>query len=42
MTVKVGDSAVLHAKRQQVADLGDAFGKKGSWIWGMESNQLLE
>ena len=38
MTVKVGDSAVLHAKRQRVADLGDAFGKKGKLDLGMESS----
>ena len=29
VAVEAGDTAVLHAERQQVADLGDAFGEKG-------------
>ncbi len=35
VAVEVGDAAVLHAKRQQVADPGDAFWKKwklGLWM----------
>jgi hypothetical protein len=33
IAVEVGDAAVLHAKRQQVADPGDAFWKK--WKLGL-------
>ena len=36
VAVEVGDAAVLHAERQQVADLGDAFGEKGKLDLGHE------
>ena len=29
VAVEIGDTTVLHAERQQVADLGDTFGEKG-------------